>query len=117
MIMPFEVHPGDEGLALRVLGYARNLAPCLDSLDGAARDEALAILQAVAEVVAGRAGTAGLKSRAVGDWSWSYLTDAEMGSVFSADDRASLARLCGVSAHASRGPVGSFPEPAGAWRT
>ena len=113
-IIPMEIS-SDEDLARRVIGYGRNLAPCLDSLEGDDREEALAVLKGVAGVVAGR--VAGLKSKTAGDWSWTFFSDAEMGSVFSADDRASLSRLCGVSAHASRGPVGSFPEPAGEWRT
>ena len=111
--MPQEIHT-DEDLARRVIGYGRNLAPCLDSLTDDARDEALAVLRGVAGVVAGR--VAGLKSKTVGDWSWTFFSDAEMGSVFGVDDRATLARLCGPAASADRGPVGSFPEPDAAWR-
>lgn len=111
--MPHEIH-ADEDLARRVIGYGRNLAPCLDSLDHEPREEARVVLRGVAQAVAGR--VAGLKARAVGDWSWTFFSDAEMGSVFGVDDRATLVRLCGKAASPDTGPVGSFPEPDAAWR-
>lgn len=112
--LPQEIS-SDEDLARRVIGYGRNLAPCLDALDGEARDEALAVLRAAAATVAGR--VAGLKAKTVGDWSWSFFSDAEMGSVFGVDDRATLRRLCGDTAAATLGPIGSFPEPDASWRS
>ena len=104
----------DEGLGRRVLAYARNLAPCLDSLEGDDWEDALAVLRSVAKVTAGR--VSGLKGKAVGDWSWSFFTDTEMGSVFGPDDRSTLARLCGLTVTVGRGPAGSFPVPDAAWR-
>ena len=112
-IMPMEIS-SDEDLARRVIGYGRNLAPCLDELEGDDREEVLAELKGVAGVVAGR--VAGLKGKTVGDWSWTFFSDAEMGSVFGADDRATLRRLCGVAENHS-GPVGYFPPPDSPWRT
>lgn len=111
---PQEIH-ADEDLARRVIGYGRNLAPCLDSLDQEPREEARVVLRGVAQTVAGR--VAGLKAKAVGDWSWSFFSDAEMGSVFGVDDRATLRRLCGDTAAATLGPIGSFPEPDASWRS
>ena len=111
--MPEEIH-ADQDLARRVIGYGRNLAPCLDSLEGDDREEVLAVLKGVAGVVAGR--VAGLKGKTVGDWSWTFFSDAEMGSVFGVDDRATLRRLCGVAATQAKGPVGSFPPPDSPWR-
>ena len=113
-IIPMEIS-SDDDLARRVIGYGRNLAPCLDELEGDDREEVLAVLKGVAGVVAGR--VAGLKSKTAGDWSWTFFSDAEMGSVFGVDDRATLARLCGASATGSTGPLGSFPDPDTAWRT
>lgn len=99
----------DEDLARRVLAYGRLLAPCLSDLDGDPREDAIAILKNVASIAAAR--LPGLKARAVGDWSWTYLTDKEMGSMIGADDRAVLTSLCGTQASTAGGPVGSFPAP------
>lgn len=106
-IMPNEVHD-DADLARRVLAYARTVAPCLQTLEGDDREDALAILKAVAPRV--QSFTAGLKTRRAGDWSWEYFSDAELGGFFGLDDRATLAALCAAST-APRGPLGSFPEP------
>lgn len=112
MVFPENIN-SDVELATRVLGYARNLAPCVDSLDGEAADEVVAILKPVALAASQR--VVGLKSKTVGDWSWTYFSDEEMGSLLGPDDVASLRRLCGVSAVSSRGPVSSFPDPPAPW--
>lgn len=99
----------DRDLGLRILGYARPVAPCLRALDGEDRETAIAILRPIAGTI--ERTTVGVKSRTAGDWSWTYLTDSEMGGYFGVDDRAALAALCGTSAMTGRGPIGSFPEP------
>lgn len=99
----------DEQIALRILAYARRFAPCLDTLPpGPAQDQAYAILAAAATELATRART--LKKKAVGDWSWEYLSDDEMGSIFTADDRSALTSMCGLD-QIPGGPIGSFPRP------
>ena len=97
----------DDDLAARVVAYGRNLAPCLDSLDGDARTEAVVVLRNVAATAAAR--LPGLRSRTVGDWSWTYLSDAEMGSMIAFDDRAVLRRLCGGAQADGAKPLGCFP--------
>lgn len=100
----------DRDLGLRVLAYVRPVAPCLQSLaDDHDRETAIAILKQLARTV--QAHTAGLKSRAAGDWSWTYMSDAEMGGYLGVDDRAALRALCGTPTGAGGGPVGSFPTP------
>ena len=97
----------DKDLADRVIAYGRTLAPCLQTLEGQDLTDTVAVLKNVAKVAAGR--LPGLKARAVGDWSWTYLTDAEMGSMIGPDDRAVLSRVCNLKPVG--GPRGSFPAP------
>ena len=98
----------DQQLGLRILAWAEPVAPCLQNLDEAQTTRAIAILKEVAVKAASR--PAGVKARTVGDWSQTYFSDAEMQSVFSADDRAALRAMCGASV-AGRGPRGHFPPP------
>lgn len=107
-ITPEEISDDDRDLGLRILGYARPVAPCLQNIFDDDRATAIAILKSVAKRVL--TTPAGVKARAAGDWSMQYFSDAELGGVFSVDDRAALRALCGASASAGRGPVGSFPE-------
>lgn len=100
----------DEDLARRVLAYGRVLAPCLDDLEDAKKADAIAVLKNVAAIAVAR--LPGLKKRAVGDWSWEYLTDKEMGPMIGSDDRVVLRSLCSApGAYAASGPVGCFPAP------
>lgn len=98
----------DTELGLRILAWAEPVAPCLQNLDETQTARAVAILRDVAVKAASR--PAGVKARTVGDWSQTYFSDAEMQSVFSADDRAALRAMCGASA-LGRGPRGHFPRP------
>ena len=103
-IDPTDVHD-DVDLARRVLAYARPVAPCLQSLEGEPREEALSILKAVAS----RVQTAQHGLKAVGDWS--FFSDVEMGGYFGVNDQEALRALCGRPPSSGRGPAYSFPEP------
>ena len=103
-IKPDDIEGVDEDLARRVIVHARSIAPCLDSLSGDARQNAIAILKGVA-ADAPAAGHGRLKSLSRNGTSMTF----DLGSVFTADVRTSLKSLCAAT---SRGglPVGSFPE-------
>lgn len=112
VIQPEDVAADDRELGLRVLAYARTVAPCLSGgVSDRVAETAIAILRPVAANVAAITRSRGLKGHSVGDWSWTYLTDAEIGSVIGPDDRAALRALCGQSGQRRHGPVGSFPPP------
>lgn len=103
-----DITPADESLGRRVLVLARTIAPCLDSLDGEAKKDAIAVLEGV---VAGirMSGGRRVKSQSSGSSRVEYIVDA---SAFDADARASLDALCargGVSIVSAGVPVGSFP--------
>ena len=103
-IEPDEISDYDTGLV--VLAYAATVAPCLDSLIGLSRAKAVAILRRVAGDLPG-AGMARVSQQSRNGTSVSFR---ELGSAFSADDRAALRALCGVSPSAApASPVGSFP--------
>lgn len=97
----------DPDLGRRILVRARLIAPCIDSLpDGSdARENAIAILRGVAAEAAQRAPR-NLVSDRVGPMQQTYR---DVGSYFSADDRASLRSLCGAAATPAP-PLGSFPR-------
>ncbi|MGN8762612.1 MULTISPECIES: hypothetical protein [Bacillati] len=103
----------DLTVARRVLAYAQTIAPCITSLTGEAQVLALAILRGAAASLAG--SDRRIKSRQSGEWSRTYFSDAELGSVFSPDDTRTLAAMCPGSGRGV-GPVGSFPPPDGAYR-
>ena len=108
----------DPEIGMRVLAYTVTFAPCVSELEvaDAHYDRALAILRAAARTLDGQ--VRGLKKKVAGDWSWEYLSESEMGSVFTSDDRSALAAMCGATAGTSSagGPVGSFPPPHDAYR-
>jgi hypothetical protein len=106
VIGPTDLGIDDTRLARTVIAVARTIAPCLDSLAGDARDDAIAILSGVAadaenaprNVTSQKAGTAS-------------VTYGTVRSLFTDDDRAALRALCaapGVPESAGH-PVGRFP--------
>lgn len=109
MVIEWEqISPGDESLGRRVLVLARTIAPCLDSLEGEALKNAVAVLEGVVQGIRAR-GARGIKSQTIGPARVEYIVDA---SSFDDDARTSLASLCALP-DTSRGsagaPVGSFP--------
>lgn len=113
MITPDELG-GDADLASRVIVYGRSLAPCLHDLLDSDKTDAISILKGALSSAAAitKVRSTAVKSRAAGDWTLSYFSDTELGSVFTADDRAALRSLCASSTSVSgAGPIGSFPEP------
>ncbi|CED90264.1 hypothetical protein [Actinomyces succiniciruminis] len=110
-IQPSELGVADQTLARRVLAHAQVIAPCLHSLDDAARLDALAILQGVAAEAQAR-GLRSVASQSVGT---ARVTYGSAASWFTDDDRAALRALCAQASRssvASSGhPVGSFPAP------
>lgn len=106
MIFVEELGP-DREAALIVLADARRLAPCLDNLDGADRETAVAILTRAAKRSSEMASL--LKSKTAGDWSMTRFSPSEVGSAFLPDDRVTLQALCGIRPSVGAGPVGCFP--------
>lgn len=105
MIGPTDLPDLHEDVARRVIAAARSIAPCLDSLTGELRLDAIAILKgAAAELPA--AGTGRVRSQSRNGTS---VTWADFSSAFSADDRSSLRALCSTSAASAGAPVGHFP--------
>ena len=105
-IDPSDVSPGDHAHGLRIIAYAKTIAPSLDDLEDTARPTAMATLRgAAAEIPA--PGTRRLRGQSRNGTSISldpYLT------AFTREDRAALRALCGMPAlsEAAR-PVGHFP--------
>ena len=97
-----------EDVARALLLRARSIAPCLDSLSGELRKDAIAVLRNVAaELPApGERRTKSLSRNGT-----SLQLDSA-GSAFSADDIAALRALCPAASTAGH-PRGSFPEPVG----
>ena len=90
--------------ALRVLTYARTIAPTLDALEGDGRLAALAILRGVAAEVVTR-GSRMVESQTIGPARVKYTS---VSSAFTADDRAALRALCAQPFAGM--PAGSFPR-------
>lgn len=105
MITHGDITGVSESTARRILVLARSIAPCLDTLDGDARQDAVAILQGVAADVVTR-GSRAVKSQRVGPASVEYVVSA---SSFSDEDRAALRSLCSLTSTAAL-PMGSFPS-------
>jgi hypothetical protein len=99
-----ELAPLSTETALRILGYAWNVAPLDQIVDGDDKATAIAILKAAAAELPA-AGERRTRSLSRNGTSMSF--DAVTGP-FSTDDWATLRRLAGVSG-ASGLPVGSFP--------
>lgn len=113
MITANDLDIPDKALAARIMAQARAIAPCISSLTGDAKDEALALLQAIARDAAS-GGARGVASRQVGTARLSYR---DVASWFTDDDRAALRALCGAAPVAGTGhPVGAFPAPARAYK-
>jgi len=103
----------DNDLARRVLVRARDIAPCIDSLDDESTKDAIAILKGVVAEIP-PAGTRRVRSRGRNGTSITY---ADFSSAFSDEDVRDLRSLC-KSASSGAGPVGSFPKSssfAGIW--
>lgn len=98
---------GETGLALRVFGYARSIAPIQDLPDGTDRDIAIAVLQAIMGEIS-RRGSRLVKAQATGASSVQY---ADPASFFSADDRETLRQCCGKAPLG--GPLSAFPRGSG----
>lgn len=106
-LTPIEITGVEPTLARRLLAVARSIAPCLDSLEGEAKQDAIVILRGVAAEVPA-AGQRHLKSLSRNGTSMAF---ADVSSAFSDDDRAGLRALCSQSAPVGV-PLGSFPQPA-----
>lgn len=103
MIAPTDLAPVDADLARRILVTARSIAPCLDTLDGEAKSDAIAILKGVA--LAGGVPH-GVKSQRIA----SAAVEYNASSWWSADDRAGLRSLCAIaSSESGYHPIGEFP--------
>lgn len=109
---PWDLPDLDETLARRLIAAARSIAPCLDTLEGEPRRDAVAILMGVAAEVPS-AGTSRMRSQSRNGTS---ATWGDFSSAFSADDRSSLRALCSTAAASAGGPVGSFPVSTAACR-
>jgi len=95
-----------DGTARRVIAEGRSIAPCLDSLSGEPRNDAIAILEAVARELVGR-GSQNLKRQRIGVAEADYY---DVRTAFSDGDRAALRALCSATTNPAPGsPVGSFP--------
>ena len=113
-IQPGDLNVSDTELARRVIVHARTtIAPCLNSLEGDDRLDAIAILSGVAKEALAR-GARGITNQRVGTASVSY---GAASSWFTDDDRAAL-RALSEQAGAGDGshPVGRFPLPTHVYR-
>lgn len=113
-ILPGDLNVPDTELARRVIVHARTtIAPCLNSLDGGDREDAIAILSGAAKEAMAR-GARNVTSQRVGTASVSY---GSASSWFTDDDRAALRALCAqASTTDGSHPIGRFPLPARAYR-
>lgn len=106
----------DANVASRLISEARSIAPGIDSLEGAARDEAIELLLGVAAEVPA-AGTRRIRSQSRNGTSVTWAGD---GSVFSAGERAALRALCAAGSLPPGSPAFSFPPSTitqGIWPT
>lgn len=100
----------DEALARMVIRYATAVAPCLQSLEGEALEDAKAILLSIGRSLQDQPRR-GVKRQTRGPWTTEYFSDSEISSIISYDDRMALQGLCGIGRSGSGGPVGRFPRP------
>lgn len=106
MVIPSDITGVDAKVARRLIAVARTIAPCIGTLVGEAKEDAVAILQGVVEELP-KPGDRRVKSMSRNGTS---VTLAEIRSAFTEDDRAALRGLCSRSAvAAAAAPVGSFP--------
>lgn len=105
-ITPGDLPGVDENVARRVIATARSIAPCLDSLDGEKKKDAIAVLLGVVAEVP-TAGSRRVRSQSRNGTSVTLL---DYTGAFTTEDRAALRALCGAAeAVTAGGPVGSFP--------
>ncbi|WP_454301102.1 hypothetical protein [Salana multivorans] len=105
-ILPTDLPGVDNTVARRVIAVARSIAPCIDSLDGEPKQDAIAILLGVASEVP-EPGTRHFRSQSRNGTS---VTMADYQGAFTVEDRSALRALCGAASAAAVGaPVGSFP--------
>lgn len=105
MIAAEDITGVDATLARRVIVHARSIAPCLESLDGDMKKDAVALLTGVAAEAAAR-GARHVRAQRIGPASVDY---GPASSWFTDDDRRALRALCGAAAGGL--PLGSFPRP------
>lgn len=113
-ILPGDLNVSDAELARRVIVHARTtIAPCLNSLEGDDRLDAIAILAGVAKEAL-RRGSRDVVNQKVGTASVSY---GSVSSWFTDDDRAALRALCAqASTTDGSHPIGRFPLATRAYR-
>ena len=105
-ITPGDLTGVEENVARRVIASARSIAPCLDSLEGEPRRDAIAILLGVAAEVPA-AGSRRVRSQSRNGTS---VTMLDYDGAFTKDDRDGLRALCPAASGGVVGaPVGSFP--------
>lgn len=109
-MIPEDITGVDTTLARRILSVARSIAPCVDSLEGEPKANAVAILQGVA----GEAKARGSRLIASQRIPSAQVTYRDVGSWFSDDDRAALKAICGAVSSAGH-PIGTFPAAASAF--
>ena len=107
MITPSDMNGVDVLVARRVIASARSIAPCLDSLEGEPKADAVAILLGVAAEIP-TAGSRRVRSQSRNGTSVTLL---DYDGAFTPEDRAALRALCGQPAAfaAAGAPVGAFP--------
>lgn len=103
MFTPADISGVDVDVARRIIVAARSIAPCLDSLEGERKAEAVAILKGVADELP-EPGERRVRAQRIGPSSVDYW-DA---NTWSAEDRSALRSLC--TAAPGGLPQGSFPE-------
>lgn len=97
---------GDEDTVRRVLVLARDIAPCIDSLSGESKKDAIAILKGV---IAELPEPGSRRTRALSR-NGTSMTFAEIESAFDDDARRSLRSLCSAQSTSGSLPAGSFPK-------
>lgn len=105
LLSPVFLDNVDEDTAWRIIAVARSIAPCIDTVEGDALSQVIAILKGVAGEVKER-GSRHIGSQSVPGAAVRYV---DVPSCFFADDRAALRSLCSAS-NDPGGPIGSFPR-------
>ena len=95
----------DDDTAWRIIAMARSIAPCIDTVEGDALSQVIAILKGVAKEFVER-GSRHIGSQSVPGASVRYV---DVKSCFFPDDRDALRSLCSAGADTG-GPIGEFPR-------
>jgi len=103
VITPTDIPGVEEDVARRIIVAARSIAPCIDSLDGEPKKDAIAILRGVA-AEAPATGSRRVRSQRIGSASVDYWN----ADTWMPEDRSALRSLC-AAVPAGGMPVGSFP--------